>query len=371
MALLLVAMGLSPALARAQAPGLEITGSQASYAFPESLDFEVRVSGGSGLREVILFFGRVESPLVRRVYPAYSPSDELTVRYTEELEPGQYAPGTEFRFWWEFTLADGSTQATREQTFEYTDPRFRWEVAAGERVDLYHYGDARLADRLLAAAEEAIARLEDDTGMPVERRVRVYSYASARDMSLVLASRSTAYDDRVLTLGVAVDDHTLILLGAHRDAEMIVAHELSHIVVGIATANPFAGLPRWLDEGLAMYAEGHDLPDANRRALEAAIRRDALLSLRSMTSYSGQASQVDLYYGQAHSIVRYMLDEHGRDKMRELLSVFSEGSRQDDALLRVYGWDLAGLEDRWRESLGLEPRPRGVPTAAPQGLGVA
>ncbi|NLD71819.1 MAG: hypothetical protein GX649_03765 [Chloroflexi bacterium] len=370
-ALLLVAMGLSPALARAQAPGLEITGSQASYAFPESLDFEVRVSGGSGLREVILFFGRVESPLVRRVYPAYSPSDELIVRYTEELEPGQYAPGTEFRFWWEFTLADGSTQATREQTFEYTDPRFRWEVAAGERVDLYHYGDARLADRLLAAAEEAIARLEDDTGMPVERRVRVYSYASARDMSLVLASRSTAYDDRVLTLGVAVDDHTLILLGAHRDAEMIVAHELSHIVVGIATANPFAGLPRWLDEGLAMYAEGHDLPDANRRALEAAIRRDALLSLRSMTSYSGQASQVDLYYGQAHSIVRYMLDEHGRDKMRELLSVFAEGSRQDDALLRVYGWDLAGLEDRWRESLGLEPRPRGVPTAAPQGLGVA
>ena len=366
---------LLPGAGAAQGGGVAVSGSRAAYTFPEALEFQVRVARAGAVREVILFFGRVESPLVRRVYPAFSPDAEMTVRYTEDLEPGQYAPGTVFRYWWEFHLDDGTVHATEPQTFEYTDPRFDWVVLAGERVDLYHYADARRAAALLAAAEEAIARLEEDTGVPVERRVRVYSYASARDMALALASRSEAYDDRVLTLGVAVDDHSLILLGAHRDAEMIVAHELSHIVVGIATANPFAGLPRWLDEGLAMYAEGQELPQANRSALESAIRRDALLSLRSMTSYSGQASQVDLYYGQAHSVVAYLLDAYGRDKMRELLAVFAEGSRQDDALLRVYGVDLAGLEDRWRASLGVAPRgdgspdPRVAPTAVPRGVG--
>jgi hypothetical protein len=362
--------GALPLRASAQGGGPAVSGSQATFTFPESLAFQVHVERAAGVREVILFFGRAESPLVRRVYPAFAPGAEWTVRYTEDLEPGQYAPGTVFRYWWEFLLEDGTVHATEPQTFEYTDPRFDWEVLAGERVDLYHYADARRGGALLAAAEAAIARLEEDTGVPVDRRVRVYSYASARDMSLALASRSEAYDDRVLTLGVAVDDHTLILLGSHRDAEMIVAHELSHIVVGIATANPFAGLPRWLDEGLAMYAEGEDLPPANRSALEEAIRRDALLSLRSMTSYSGQAAQVDLFYAQAHSIVAFLLEEHGRDRMRELLAVFAEGSRQDDALERVHGHDLTGLEDRWRASLGLAPRS-GAPTAVPRGVGAA
>jgi hypothetical protein len=55
---------------------------------------------------------------------------------------------------------------------------------------------------------------------------------------------------------------------------------LSHIVVGLATKNPFGDLPRWLDEGLAMYAEG-ELPARNRRALEqaAGTLREQLASI--------------------------------------------------------------------------------------------
>lgn len=366
-ALLLAATLLAPPAAAGAAP--RVVEGQVGYVFSDSITFRARVEDAEAVRDVLLFFGREGSRLVRRVYPEFRPGASLTLDYVERLEPGQYAPGTVFRYWWEFELADGSVHATVPQRFEYTDSRFTWQLVDGERVDLHYYGRGeRRARELLEAAEGAIRRLEEEMGVGVQARVRVYAYNSARDMAGALSRRSEAYDDRVLTLGVAVSEDTLLLLGEHRDAEMVVAHELSHIVVGIATRNPFIGLPRWLDEGLAMHAEG-ELPVGNRRALEAAIAADSLISLRSMTSYSGQAGQVDLFYAQAHSVVGYLLDEHGRERMRELLAVFAEGVRQDDALQRAYGLGLDELEDRWRASLGLGPRPRGEALALTSGIG--
>ncbi|MBC7240342.1 MAG: hypothetical protein H5T71_09610, partial [Chloroflexi bacterium] len=107
------------------------------------------------------------------------------------------------------------------------------------------------------------------------------------------------------------------------------------------------------------------LPLDNRRALERAIRDDRLLSIRSMSSYSGQASQVDLFYGQAYSVVDFLLREYGREKMKALLDVFAHGALQEDALQQVYGFGLDELDARWRQSLGLPPRrPSATPTPA-------
>ncbi len=333
---------------------IRVLQSGVDYVFAESFTFDVRLESKAPLSDAILFFGRVGSPLVRRVYPEYRPAMRVDVRHVEAVEPGQFAPGTVFRFWWEFTDSEGQTLRTDTETFRYEDRRFDWEETAGETIDFYYYdGRDRQAERLLVAGEAAIERLIQEMGVPVRDRISVYSYASARDMDDALVLRSASYDDRVVTLGVVVDDHTLLLLGTHRDADLTIAHELSHVVVGIATDNPFIGVPRWLDEGLAMYAEG-ELPSTNQRALDRGIVDDSLLSLRSMTSYSGQADQVDLYYGQSYSVLAYMLDAYGRETMSDLLSAFSEGTRQDDALTRAYGFGLDELEDRWRASLGLE-----------------
>jgi hypothetical protein len=69
---------------------------------------------------------------------------------------------------------------------------------------------------------------------------------------------------------------------------------------------------------------------------------------------------VDLYYGEVYSVIDFMLDEYGRDKMRQLLLVFSEGVRQEEALQRAYGFGLDELDMRWRASLGLGLRQERV-----------
>jgi hypothetical protein len=51
--------------------------------------------------------------------------------------------------------------------------------------------------------------------------------------------------------------------------------------------------------------------------------------------------------------------------MHALLSVFAQGTLQEDALQRVYGFGLDELDNRWRASLGLKPRERPTPGTTP------
>ena len=336
---------------------IQVTSDQHSYVFSESLNFSLKAESDRPITEVILFYGQDGERLVRRIYPEFVPATEIDVTYTEALESGQFAPGTWFRTWWQIYTDNGDTLTTEPTLFKYVDDNHDWRLISGERANLFWYGkDEDEARALSAKADESIAKLEEEIGVSINTQVHIYTYQNDSDMSKALSRRGEGYDDRVRTLGVAVDKDTLLLLATNRDAESVLAHELSHIVVGIITDNPYTGLPRWLDEGLAMYAEGELLSD-NKQALEKAIRKDALLSIRSMTSYTGQASQVDLYYGEVYSVVDFMLKTYGRDKMHQLLLVFSEGTRQEKALQRVYGFGLDELDTRWRASLGLGPRP--------------
>ncbi|MGI6367371.1 MAG: peptidase MA family metallohydrolase [Anaerolineae bacterium] len=337
--------------------GWQVLESGASAEFAQSLNAAVRVSAPTPITRADLFFGRVGDRLVRRVYVPVSTGTTVSVDHGEVLEPGQYAPGTELRLWWRLTDRTGATFDTPEQVIRYDDEAHPWESVSERGVTLYYYGvRPGRAQGWLDNAHTALGRIEKELGLSAEAPIDIYVYRSERDMQGAVATRSDDYDAMVTTLGVAVDEDTLILLGSHSDMEETMAHELSHIIVGMATENPYAGLPRWLDEGLAMLAEGK-LPRENAAALQRAIETDRLLSVRSMTSYSGQASEVNLFYGECYSVVSFMLENYGRERMQALLEVFSKGASQHDALREVYDITIEELDALWRESLGVPPRP--------------
>ena len=371
LALAFVTLLTMPALrVRADSP-ISIEANDASYVFSQQIDFSLTASSDSPINAVILFYGQEGERLVRRIYPAFQAGKSITVNYTEELASGQFAPGTTLIFYWQLSCEDGTTLKTDALAFEYTDTNRKWKIIAGERVDLYWYGtSSALAKELATKADADSQVLEERFGIALVRRLRVYVYNSTTDMSKALSSRSQGYDEAVTTLGVAVDQTTLLLLGSHRDVRGTLAHELSHLVVGLATDNPFTDLPRWLDEGLAMYAEG-ELRSSNQTALDRGVRDNQLLTIRSMTSYSGKASEVDLFYGQAFSIVDFMIRDLGEDELQQLLLVMSQGARQEEALQQVYGFGLDELDKRWRASLGAKAAPTTVPTAEPGSTPVA
>lgn len=365
---LVLLLALGRTASRAQAP-VRVLEDRASFRFSQKLAFVLVAESEQEIKEVTLYFRRQSERVTSRVVPQFKPGRRVEATFDKPLEPGELPPGTTIEYYWRLGFADGTYTDTPTRTLFYEDDRFDWRSLQSGNLTLLYYGgerEAALAQELAKAAQAALARMQQQVGVTLAAPVRIYVYQSTADMRAALAARSQGFDERVVTLGVAVAENTLLLLGSHAGVRQTIAHELSHVVIGLATKNPYSPVPRWLDEGLAMYAEG-EVPAENLRALNEAVAKDALISVRSLSSYTGDASRVDLYYGEVYSLVDFMLRTYGRDKMGELLTVFKQGAHQEDALRQVYGLGLDELDAAWRASLGLKARATLAPaaTAAP------
>ena len=125
-----------------------------------------------------------------------------------------------------------------------------------------------------------------------------------------------------------------------------------HLLVQEVSFNCFWDMPTWLNEGLASYSEG-PLAGFLAEELDLAIRSRGLISVRSLSSnFPADRTHALRSYAQSNSIVTYLIEEHGWQKMRELLALFGEGSTADDALRRVYGLDTEELDGLWKEYVG-------------------
>jgi hypothetical protein len=217
----------------------------------------------------------------------------------------------------------------------------------------------------MATAQQTLVRLAEDTGAYLERPVNLYIYGSARDL------RGAMIFPQEWTGGVAFTRFGAIAIGISTGeldwGKRAIAHELAHLVVHQMTLNPYGDIPVWLDEGLAMYAEGE--PESGLLPLlSKAVAEDRVASVRSLSSpFSAHAQEASLAYAQSYSLVEFLITTYGQVKMLELLDTFGQGSDYDDALKKVYGFDMDGLNQRWRdymavpagagEQAGLEPKP--------------
>ena len=137
------------------------------------------------------------------------------------------------------------------------------------------------------------------------------------------------------------------------------------------TLNPYGGMPTWLDEGLAMYTEGALLP-YYEACLNMAVSENRLISVRSLASpFSAYAEEAAISYAQSYSLVEFLISSYGQSKMLELLNTFKQGSTYDGALEKVYGFDMDGLDTRWRIYISAPARPTEsvmlLPVGAPAG----
>jgi hypothetical protein len=161
----------------------------------------------------------------------------------------------------------------------------------------------------------------------------------------------------LVTLGeVSLAFPDTAMLSADNAPEDIARHEVTHIVVRQAVPAPYS-VPDWLNEGLAVYSQSEPL-SFHRNAIESAIESGRVLSLRSMSTASvgGTAERSSLFYGQSWSVVTFLIETYGEAQFADLFAAFRTGATTGEALEQVYGFNQDGLENAWRESVGLPPR---------------
>ncbi len=362
LAVLFLGTVVSPA-ASAQS-GIEVTATDVVNSFPQEVVFRLSAHSEATIEEVTLHYQILPDGVMAYGRPDLTPAERVQVEFHLKANdpPRSYlAPGAQIDYFWEVEDGAGNKLTTEPATFVYEDIRFSWESVSEGNVSVYWYDGSRSsAESSLEVARETLDEMAALLGATVDYPVKIWVYDSYEDMLPALVRRSEAHAQRVVVAGMRVSSDTVLLQG--EGAGDTLRHELTHIVTHVAGEGPYGSLPTWLDEGTAMYGQSEP-GEGYTSALDRAVERDSLLSVRSMTSPTGDASKVGLFYGQAWSLVDFLIGTYGSAKFAELYAVFKEGSTVDKALLKVYGFDQGGLEDAWRASLDLPPREGSTPAA--------
>lgn len=227
-------------------------------------------------------------------------------------------------------------------------------TVATQRFVLRHGpGLAEHARGLAAKAERDLDDLQQLLGPAPGPVVEIRIVGNARDMHRVAPP---AQPPPGWATGVTYGDRDLILLSAlsPRNGRFVplpavMRHELAHLVTHRVTRG--RPIPRWLDEGIALWAAGDDYAGRSEELLDAALR-DKLLPLeRIERGYPADPELVPLAYAQSLDVVLYLTDTYGRAPLRRLLQEIGEGTAFREAVLDSYGTTVARLEDDWRQGI--------------------
>lgn len=335
----------------AAADEIQITRSFFSGLFPASISFSLTATSETEIVGARLHyrvqrqnFAEVENEVVAR----FTRGKEVEINYTLDLRrAGGLPPGTAIEFWWTLTDAGGGVTTSEISTFKFDDTRYKWQSLEQGMVTLLWYsGSDNFAKELMATAQEALVKLERDTGARLSHAVSLYIYDGAQELqgSMVFPHEWTG--------GVAFVDFNTIAIGIEPSnliwGKRAITHELAHLVTGQMTDNPYNSIPTWLNEGLSMYAEG-PLDATYVMFFNQSADQNTLLSVNSLSSPFSALTEISyLSYAESYHIVKYLVDEYGQDKMLQLLSIFTAGSTADEALEAVYGFDMEELNTEWQ-----------------------
>ncbi|GAB4324612.1 MAG: hypothetical protein Kow0010_06650 [Dehalococcoidia bacterium] len=366
-----LALGLVTAAAQ-DASGQVTIESSVENNFPTTITFRLDAAAdidiaGISLRYSIL--GRGTTVLAKPEEFSPAPAIQAAIDVEVNSQTSYIPVGSEFVYFWEVTLADGSVVVGESQTFFFLPPDKEWEHVENDLVAVYYHGSRRaLAMEYLDAAEQTYQEIALGL-LDVELQqlpVKVILFATEDEMDRARPGRGSTFDAATTTCGVKVTSDIVMAIPATcgtADRTDTFRHEFTHILTEAAGESALAKLPAWLDEGTAVT--GQSEPGSGYTgAFQVAAAADRLIPFVQMATPTNDPRLVNLFYGQAYYMVQFLIEEGGPGKFAELFATIKSGTRFDAALERVYGFDLAGFEERFRAFHGVSS-PEPEPTATP------
>ena len=361
---------------------IRVVSSSVTSEFPEGLRYRVDVSGDNEITSVAVRFRIGQQTRGAFEYLEHDPGLVIESELFWRTNTGAryIPPGTIIYYNFEIEDSEGERLETEPQEFIYHDARFQWnEVSEGSVTVAYHGPVQKRANIVLDAIIDTMGFMGPLLGADTVSPIRVTMYNNVKEMLEALPPGSTTIRRELITEGQAFTSiGTLLTLGGGRAANGTASHEVIHILVHRAATGVFSTVPSWLNEGLAEF--GNIAPGFSYDiALEFAVAADRLMPITTGQVIPGDPEAAIIFYGEASSIVSFMVSNFGPARMNELMATLKSGRNMDDALRQVYGVDRLDLENLWREWIGApayvppapgstRPTPIPLPTVLPYSL---
>ena len=359
--LMLVAMTGS-SLLLADAGDIEVHVATAESNFPEGIVFRVDAMSEGIIDEVRVFIKKADqsgrsSYRSIDVEPSESVSGETLL--PSSTSGDYYPPGTKISYYFEVRDKAGGVFRTEEEDFVYEDNRFEWLSVSEGLITVYYYSEyvEERARTILDAAKQTMDRMVEVLGIAPTDPLRIVTYNNYRHMVMALPFRSSTVSQDLQAQGMAfTDERVLLVHGFDPTVTGTTSHEFTHLLVAEAAGGTSAAIPSWLNEGLAEYGN-IDKTDEYDAALRYGIYTRRIKPLWYQQTFSGEPDDIIIAYGQGKSVVSFMVENWGEDKISEIFEAVRQTNDIDTALLRVYGLDQYGIDSAWRLSVGMEALP--------------
>ncbi len=202
---------------------------------------------------------------------------------------------------------------------------------------------ARQAGDILAKAYEEISF---DLDIQTDETFNVYIMPTRRSFLDALEGKLPKW-----TGAFAVPSQQLMVIKSPRwdrseNYRHTLVHELLHLLV-----HNYLGvrdLPRWLDEGMAIFYSGEDRWKTDV-AVSKALATGSVIPLSEVDDVlKYHRAKADLAYQQSFSAVFYLLTTYDIEALREIIYSLKEGLGIDEAFRRATGSSFNDFEEEWR-----------------------
>lgn len=332
---------------------ITIVESRHRIEFPDRIVFTLEAEAPPDVQSATLYYTVGSKGVKVYAYPVrFTNSENIEAEFVVNTGRDGFIPqGTDIEYYYVFTDSLGNSAASESRAFEYLDPRYNWQrLVQDDYTLIWHNRPERAVKRLAADVSLRMKAVRDMFGLEDDYNFKAVIVNSRAEADRSFPPLSATAQDTFLYGGFAFDRYGVtVVAGLNRDS---LIHELTHLMFAERVDSPRAKPPAWLNEGLAMYFE----PGGGYREsdVQKALRAGYLIRLRHMRTVPGRPDEVRLFYSQSASIVRFMMDEFGHERMDTLLTELNEGRKIEDALLATYGVGVDDLDKGWRRHLAGE-----------------
>jgi hypothetical protein len=234
-----------------------------------------------------------------------------------------------------------------------------WEMIKGDNFIIYYRVSVSedFVRTVLDSAEDDFKQVSENLGLSryqswgsEDKRASIYIYADENDY---VTNGAQAGWSHGATSIASRTIKTYPADGGFFDA--LMPHELSHMILH-EFVGPYASIPLWFDEGVAMYQEKAKHIGATRVVKDALEKGEfiPLTQLTDMRLYNNSKREtVDLFYAESASIVNFMVTQLGESHFRKLCRELKENTPFVDTLHKVYMHidNIDDLNKRWVDYL--------------------
>ena len=340
--------------------------------FPDGLRFHLEAQSSSPIEEIRVYVRKLGQSS-RSVYRAveFEPGERISGEALfQSKTANEFIPtGTRLSYYFDIRTSDGQRLETEPQVLVYLNRGLDWDSVSDGLINVYYYHHSseseNRANQVLEVATDTYAHMGPILGVELTQPMNLVVYSDYADMRVALPPKSRVAAQQLRTLGQAFTTERTLLVDGSSDVFAgdnilsTTAHEFTHLLVADAAGSAYGQVHTWLNEGLAVYSEGDNTEFGFY--VNTAVRNDAVPPLASLRTYSGTPQETLRNYGLGHSVVTYLLDAYGQEKMTRLFATIRTMHNFEKSLEEAYGLTIAELDSEWRESLGLSPRELSTP----------